>query len=222
MNEGLVKLIDTIERYFPQIPEANHNEAYQIDFLRRAVIGKEWARPAVAEINETIKPFPQFSHKLSVHLQNYVDERELGNAEFDDSFLTRSGTNEMFWQAFYGKSLVNKKREMFKKAKHSKCWNCDSDSHRLRDCKRERDHKNIAANMVSFYNKNKGRYSTDKRGYQRVLLTFAEEMTSSFRKQMLLTRKNRKSACAFYLVTVPPTLKTKLLKLTKATAMWTP
>ncbi len=63
---------------------------------------------------------------------------------------------------------------MFKKSKQSKCWNCESDSHRLRDCKRERDHKKIAANMFSFYNKKKGRYPTEKRGYQRFLLTFSE------------------------------------------------
>ncbi len=91
-----------IQHYFPQIPEAYRNEWFQIDILRRTVIRKEWTRPCVAEIHETIKIIPKFSQRLSVSLQNCVDERELCTAEFHNSVSARCGTSDIF----FGKRII--------------------------------------------------------------------------------------------------------------------
>lgn len=148
--EGLEKLREVITKFTPQGPRTHRSEEDKVEYLYDAVIGAEWAQPALTQCYATTPPwnFQQLYTALdSVWLQKQkVDEKRGYKNDTSRNISTQSS---ILWekQGFYGiprnrNSSSSTPRPFNRHAKHPhhfkkpRCYNCNSPNHLMKDCKR--------------------------------------------------------------------------------------
>lgn len=190
LSSALEKTYKVITKLSPQVPQSHRGEAHKVEFLRKAVVGYEWATEPLSRIA---------THKLT--FQNLYSELESALHLAKEGQLARMGDrigkshpkNDDVAGVLYESQgrylnkhagLRTRNTPHWKRRGQTKpsspldlmgCFNCDDPNHTLNDCKRPVNAARAAQRRLEYYSKKQKKNAS----VQQVLYELCSQLDSA-------------------------------------------
>lgn len=173
---ALSKVYKAILKLSRQVPLSHRGDAHRIEFLRRAVLGQDWARDPLSRIATNSLSFQALYGELDAAAQ--LDKESKLAAKITNS--QRSTSDAIIPINFSGQgryrngNASNRNKKGFNPLSITGCFNCGDPHHRAKQCPKPPDHARMAAKRIEYLKKKK-----TPNAVHVVLAYFCDEMDDS-------------------------------------------
>lgn len=158
-SSALSKVYKDIQKLSRQVPPSNRGDAHRVEYLRRAILGQNWARESLTRVVTNALTFQQLYGELEAAVQLDKDSRLASSVERAKARASEPNIAlpiHFTGQGGYRRSNAsnrNKPKRSFDQLSIMGCFNCNDPGHHTNKCPKPPDHARAAGNKLTYLRK---------------------------------------------------------------------